>query len=312
MSTVNKDKASGDTDTVVARFRSMLGRRELMIAPGAVDAYWAKVIEKRGFPCLFVTGSGVSNTFGVPDIGLTTFNEMHDRLRTIARSVRIPVIADGDTGFGNELNTYRTVREYADAGLAAVVIEDQDPAVKRAGYLGGKRVIPLDEMLRKVRAAKAAQQERDIVVIARTDAMSVTGLDDVVVRCQAFVDNGADMVNVDSPESVEQLARIAREVRPPLGHLTHQVAGTIVVAEDANLLHRLGYTVVGYPDVIMRVATRAARDALDALKAIPDVRRIEDRMITMKERWEIVDTSFYDDLLDRVAEPGTRSNRIVV
>jgi len=308
MSALNK---STNAD-VVARFRAALARKELMLAPGAVDGYWAKLIEQRGFPCLFVTGSGVSNTFGVPDIGLTTFNEMHDRLRTIARSVSIPVIADGDTGFGNELNTFRTVREYADAGLAAVVIEDQDPAVKRAGYLGGKRVIPLDEMLRKVRAAKEAQKVRDIVVVARTDAMSVTGLDDVIARCRAFVDAGADMINVDSPESLDQLARIAREVKPSLGHLTHQVAGTVVVTEDARKLHDLGYVVVGYPDLVMRVATRAARDALDALKAAPDARRLEDRMITMKERWEIVDTAFYDDLLDRVAEPGARANRLVV
>lgn len=308
MSALNK---STNAD-VVARFRAALARKELMLAPGAVDGYWAKLIEQRGFPCLFVTGSGVSNTFGVPDIGLTTFNEMHDRLRTIARSVSIPVIADGDTGFGNELNTFRTVREYADAGLAAVVIEDQDPAVKRAGYLGGKRVIPLDEMLRKVRAAKEAQKVRDIVVVARTDAMSVTGLDDVIARCQAFVEAGADMVNVDSPENLEQLARIAREVKPPLGHLTHQVAGTVVVTEDARKLHELGYGVVGYPDLVMRVATRAAREALDALKAVPDARTLEDRMITMKERWEIVDTAFYDGLLDRVAEPGARANRLVV
>lgn len=308
MSAMNKSTNSD----VVARFRSALARKELMIAPGAVDGYWAKLIEQRGFACLFVTGSGVSNTFGVPDIGLTTFNEMHDRLRTIARSVSIPVIADGDTGFGNELNTFRTVREYADAGLAAVVIEDQDAAVKRAGYLGGKRVIPLEEMLRKVRAAKEAQKVRDIIVIARTDAMSVTGLEDVIARCQAFVEAGADMINVDSPETLEQLKRIAAEVKAPLGHLTHQVAGTVVVTEDARTLHDLGYVVVGYPDLVMRVATKAARDALDFLKSTPDARELEDRMISMKDRWEIVDTAFYDDLLARAAGPGLRANKLVV
>lgn len=301
-----------DGNRAAAKFRALLSEPGLLVAPGAVDGYWAKLIEKRGFPCLFVTGSGVSNTYGVPDIGLTTFNEMLERLRVIARSVEIPVIADGDTGFGNEINTYRTVREYADAGLAAVVIEDQDPAVKRAGYLGGKRVIPLDDMLRKVRAAKEAQAKRDIVVVARTDAIGVTDLDDVIKRCQAFVEAGADMVNVDSPESLEQLKRIADEVRPPLGHLTHQVAGTVVVTEDARTLHDLGYKVVGFPDVIMRVASRAAREALDALKATPDARAIEDRMITMKERWEIVDTEFYDDLLARTAGVSGARNRIQV
>lgn len=293
-------------------FRKLVSKKELVVAPGAVDGYWAKLIEKRGFSCLFVTGSGVSNTYGVPDIGLTTFNEMLERLRVIARSVSIPVIADGDTGFGNEINTYRTVREYADARLAAVVIEDQDPDVKRAGYLGGKRVIPLEKMLRKVRAAKEAQRERDIVVIARTDAVSVTDIDDVIKRCQAFVEAGADMINVDSPESIDQLKRIAQEVKAPLGHLTHQVAGTVVATVDARKLHELGYTVVGFPDVIMRVATLAARDALDALKATPDAAAIENRMISMKERWEIVDTSFYDDLLAKTAGKEGVTSRIVV
>jgi 2-methylisocitrate lyase-like PEP mutase family enzyme len=270
-----------------------------LIMPGVVDAFWAKLAEVIGFPCVFCTGSGISNTMGMPDIGLTTMTEELDRIRYIVNAIEIPVIADGDTGFGNHLNVMRTVREYERAGVAGVVLEDQAPLHKRAGYLKGKQVISRQEMATKLKAALDSRRDPDIVIIARTDSLAVNGVEEACERIEFYVEIGADMVNVDSPETIDQLKRIGN-VKAPLGQLTHQVYGSKVVSSSVQELFRMGFNLVGFPDLIIRVAAKGAKDALKTLKEQGTAASLLERMITMKERWDLVNFAKYQAQEDKL------------
>jgi len=194
-----------------ARLRDLLAGPEMIVAPFVFDCLQAKLAAAAGFDAVYMTGFGTAAARGYPDLGLLTMSEMVANARAISNSVNVPVICDADTGYGNPLNVWRTVREYEDAGAAALHIEDQ-VFPKRCGFLAGKQVIKLEEMVPKVRAACDARRDRNLVIIARTDALQPNGWDDVVLRARAYRAAGADLIFVDGIKTVDDLKRYAERL----------------------------------------------------------------------------------------------------
>lgn len=240
--------------------RGLLEQPGLLRVPGCFDAFSARLIERAGYGAAYLSGFGVSATaLGLPDLGLLSFGEMADRARAVAAAVRIPVIADADTGFGSAANVYRTVRAYAQTGVAAVQLEDQ-VSPKRCGHTSGKAVVSLDEALEKLRAAIDARGEADIVVIARTDAGAALGFEAALERCHAFAAAGADVVFPEAPASEEELARLGREVRAPL--LVNVVEDGKTPILPPERLEALGFKIAIYPVTLLYAAARAMLDRL--------------------------------------------------
>ncbi len=196
---------------MTTRLRQMVQAGPMIVAPFILNAMHAKIAEAVGFQAVYMTGAGTAAERGFPDVGLLTLTEMVTNARYIANAVRIPVICDADTGYGNPLNVQRTVREYEAAGVAAIHLEDQ-VFPKKCGFFAGKQVIPLEEHVQKIRAALDARTDSDFVIIARCDAYAVTGWDDTVRRCHAYIDAGADLVFVDGIKALEDLRRYATDL----------------------------------------------------------------------------------------------------
>jgi 2-methylisocitrate lyase-like PEP mutase family enzyme len=196
------------------QFRDLLQRDGLVIAPGAYDCVTARCIAQAGFNAVYMTGAGTAATLGYPDYGLVTMSEMADNAGRIAAAVAAPVIADADTGYGNELNATRTVREYERRGLAGLHIEDQG-FPKKCGHLDNKAIVPREEYLAKIRAAVAARRDPDFFIIARTDSRAVLGFDEAVARANAALGAGADMAFVEAPQTLEEVAAVPRLVNGP-------------------------------------------------------------------------------------------------
>jgi 2,3-dimethylmalate lyase len=194
-----------------AQLRELLKGPEMVLAPFVYDCLQAKVAEAAGFKTIYMTGFGTAATRGFPDLGLLTMSEMLQNVRAIAHAVKVPVICDADTGYGNPINVWRTVREYEEAGAAALHLEDQ-VWPKKCGFLGGKQVIPMEQMVPKVRAACDARRDRNFVIIARTDALAVNGWDDVVRRARAYRKAGADLIFVDGIRTVDDIKQYASKL----------------------------------------------------------------------------------------------------
>jgi 2,3-dimethylmalate lyase len=239
------------------RLRTLLNGSEMVVAPFVYDALQAKIAERTGFNAVYMTGFGTAAARGFPDLGLLTMSEMVQNVRTIAHAVKIPLICDADTGYGNPLNVWRTVREYEDAGAAALHIEDQ-VFPKKCGFLSGKQVIPMEEMVPKVRAACDARRDPNFVIIARTDALAVNGWDDVVRRCRAYREAGADLVFVDGIRTQDDLKNYAGE----LGELPLLYNGALLPIPD---LARLGFKLTIHTSSLMAAYVNF-RDALRQLK----------------------------------------------
>src|SRR5271156_3408455 len=193
------------------RLRQLLAAPEMVVAPFVYDGLQAKIAERTGFKAVYMTGFGTAAARGYPDLGLLTMTEMVQNVRAISQAVDLPVICDADTGYGNPVNVWRTVREYEDAGAAALHIEDQ-VFPKRCGFLSGKQVIPMEEMVPKVRAACDARRDSNFVVIARTDALQPNGWDDVVLRARAYRAAGADLIFVDGIKTLDDLKHYAEKL----------------------------------------------------------------------------------------------------
>ena len=219
--------------------------RKLTVAPGVFDLISARVADRAGFDALYMTGYGIAAShMGLPDAGLVSYSEMVGRAARICESTRTPLIADADTGFGGLLNVRHTVRGYEAAGVAAIQIEDQE-FPKKCGHAPGRRVVPLDDMLRKVEVAVDARDSDDFLVIARTDSRSALGLDEAIRRGRAFAKAGADVVFIEAPESEEEFERIGREIDAPL--LANMVEGGFSPVLPAQTLSRLGFAIAIYP-----------------------------------------------------------------
>ncbi len=243
--------------TAGARLRELLAGEALVVAPGAYDCLTARMVEHAGFPVVYMTGAGTAASLGYPDYGLLTMSEMAANAARIAAAVAAPVIADADTGFGNELNVVRTVREYAAAGVAALHIEDQ-VFPKRCGHLDRKQVIGAEEFISKVRAAAEHRPDPDLVLIARTDARAGLGFDEAVERANRALQAGADVAFVEAPQTLDELADVPRRVEGPC--LLNVVAGGKTPEVSLAQAAELGYRLAIVP-VLLLAALLAAGDA---------------------------------------------------
>lgn len=270
-----------DATSPGARLRTMLANGEIVVAPGAYDALTARLVERAGFPAVYLSGAGVSYThLGSPDLGLITMDEMLARARAITDSLGIPVIADGDTGFGNALNVQRTVRAYEAAGLAAIQIEDQT-FPKRCGHLEGKEVISATEMEGKIRAAVDARRDDDFVVIARTDAIATHGLSEALDRLCRYSEAGADVLFADGPTTVEELSAIPPALPRPA--MANMVEGGRTPALAAADLQQLGFRLVIFPNSLVRLFARQGAALLDALRVSGSTAELRDQMLSFEE-----------------------------
>src|SRR5579863_2769417 len=197
-----------------SKLRDLLRQEGMVTAPGAYDCITARLIEQAGFSAVYMTGAGTAAALGYPDYGLVTMSEMVENAGRIAAAVKAPVIADADTGYGNELNVTRTVREYEQRGVAGIHIEDQG-FPKKCGHLDDKEIVPREDWLAKLRAAVAARRSSDFTIIARTDSRAVAGFDEAIARANAAIAAGADMVFVEAPQTLEEVAAVPRLVKGP-------------------------------------------------------------------------------------------------
>ncbi len=285
------------------QFRNLLDREEIIVAPGAFDALMAKLIQQKGFQAVYMTGGGTAaSLLGTPDIGLITMSEMLSNAHAIAQAVTIPVIADADTGYGNVLNVGRTVREYEQAGVAAIHIEDQ-VWPKRCGHFSGKQLITTKEMCQKVAAAVEARNDRNFIIIARTDALTVNGLKDAIARAEAYGRCGADVLFVESPRNIEEVKTIANSLRDyPL--LYNMVHGGLSPYLSVGELKEIGFKIVIYPGSIRSAALKAASDFLGHLKSTGSIEGFLDRMWAREDYLELIELAKYKKLEERYANIG--------
>jgi 2,3-dimethylmalate lyase len=256
----------GSPDSRPPTLRELFDAGEMVLAPGCYDALGARLIEEAGFSAAYMTGFGsAASRLGRPDVGLMTLSEMVDNARRIAQAVAIPVIADADTGYGNAINVIRTVREYESAGVGAIHLEDQ-VMPKKCGHMEGKQVVPAAEMAAKVAAAVAARRSGELLIIARTDARAVEGLDAALERARMYRDAGADALFVEAPQSTEEIEAIARSF-PDVPLLFNYAEGGKTPAVTHSFLRDLGFKLVIFPLSVVLAATGAIRAALAQIKA---------------------------------------------
>ena len=247
-----------------AKLRQLLRQDQMLLAPGAYDCITARTIAQAGFAAVYMTGAGTAATLGYPDYGLVTMSEMADNAGRLAAAVDVPVIADADTGYGNELNATRTVREYERRGVAGLHIEDQG-FPKKCGHLDNKVIVPLDEYLAKVRAAVAARQNPDFVIIARTDARAVLGFEEAIRRANAALEAGADVAFVEAPQTLEEVAAVPRLVRGPcLLNVVWRGKTPDIAFTDAQ---RAGYRLAIVPGLLFKAVIGVCDAMLAQLKA---------------------------------------------
>jgi 2-methylisocitrate lyase-like PEP mutase family enzyme len=268
-----------------ADLRELFARDGLVIAPGAYDGLTARLVELAGFSVVYATGAGISNSqLALADVGLITMAEMLDQVRKMTGAVKIPVICDIDTGYGNAVNLYRTVQEFIRAGAAAVQIEDQ-VSPKKCGHFDGTQLIPLDEAVLKIRAAIEARGQDDLVIIARTDAIAVAGVNEALRRARAYHEAGADALFVEAPRTRDELAEIGRAL--PGVKVANIVEGGRTPIVPAADLTSMGFKVAIYANLVLRSSMKAVQASLQHLRAAGDSSAIIDQLITMEERARI-------------------------
>ena len=278
--------------------RKVEARRGLMV-PGAANALAARVIEQLGFEAVYLSGAGLTNTFyGLPDLGFVGLADIAQHTAAIRDAVALPIIVDADTGFGNALNVRHSVRTLERAGANAIQLEDQ-ASPKKCGHFEGKAVVPLPEMVGKVWAAVDARLHPDFLVIARTDAASVEGIDAAIARAVAYAEAGADLTFVEAPESLEALRRIPREIACP--QLVNVVIGGKTPTLPASEFAAMGFGLVLYANAALQGAVRGMQQALQALQQDGRLDESSGLVASFAERQALVRKSAFDDLERRYA-----------
>ena len=276
------------------RFRQLLAEPGIITAPGAYDCLTAAIIEKTGFPAVYMTGAGTSVArVGYPDLALATATEMMDNAAAIAATVSVPVIADADTGYGGTMNVRRTIREYERTGVAAVHIEDQQ-FPKRCGHLEDKRVVPIAEMTQKIRAAVDARADDDFTIIVRTDALAVTGWDDTIRRCDAFTAAGADALFVEAIRSAEEAAQVVARTSVPLLYNFVETGKSPLL--NVSELECLGFKMVIFPGSAFMSVAYTVGKVMAELKATGTTERLIDEMTPLTDAFELMGLS---EMLER-------------
>ena len=268
---------------VTRRLRESLAGPELVVAPGAYDGLSARLIAQAGFSLVYMTGFGTAvSVLGQPDVGLLTMSEMVGRAAALTAVIDdLPLIADADTGYGNPINVRRTIREYEHAGVAGLHIEDQ-VWPKKCGHMEGKQVIPMDEMVQKIRAAVDARQDPDFVIIARTDANAVNGLEDALLRGQAYREAGADAIFIEAPRSIAELQAI-KQTFPDVPLLYNWAESGKTPLLSLDEIHTLGFKLVIFPVSMLFAATHAMLELLELLKRGETPSAHAERMVTFSQ-----------------------------
>lgn len=271
--------------------REGLASGRLLRMPGAFSPLVARVLEEQGWDGVYVSGAVIAADLGLPDIGLTGLNEVVDRGRVIARATGLPALLDADTGFGEAVNVARTVEELEDAGLAALHLEDQENP-KRCGHLDHKRLVDTSTMLRRVRAAVEARRDDALVIVARTDARAVEGLEAAIERARAYLDAGADAVFPEALETRDEFATFRDAVEAPLlANMTEFGKSPLLAAEE---LERIGYNMVIYPVTSLRLAMGAVESGLARLKREGSQAGLLEAMQTRARLYELLDYRAYN------------------
>lgn len=267
-------------------FKERINIKKAFVIPGCGNALTGKLIEEAGFEALFISGSAVANIqLGLPDLGLTTMSEIVSQVRYICNATKkIPVFADADTGYGNELNVVRTVKELEQAGASAIMLEDQ-VFPKKCGHFSGKEVIEKEEMVNKLHAAIDARDDENMVIIARTDSLALHGIDHALDRARTYIEAGADVTFVEAPRTVEEMRLIGQLPAP---QLVNMVEGGMTPLQPLQELDRLGFTIVLYANTAMRASIQAVQNAMSHLKEKGDTFGIQDQIATWEERQRIV------------------------
>jgi 2-methylisocitrate lyase-like PEP mutase family enzyme len=287
--------------TMRQRLRRLIEGTGYTMVPGTYDPLTARLVEAAGFAAVYLTGGGYSRASGYPDLGLLTMSENAHFIALAVEAVGIPVIADADTGYGNALNVIRTVREYEKTGVAGFHIEDQ-VSPKKCGHYEGKEVIAVGEMVGKIKAAVDTRRDPDLVVIARSDARAVEGLDAAIDRVNACLEAGADVGFVEAPQNIDELRIVARRVAGPA--LVNVFEGGKTPMVPAAELEKMGFRLGIYPSQTHRAAIRAAQRVLRVLKEDGDTRRVEADLATFQEREEAVGTAHWRTLEEKYLRLG--------
>lgn len=279
---------------MATRLKTQLAARRGITFPGAANAMFARVIEELGFEACYLTGAGIANMhLGAPDIGLTTLTEIANVTAATADAVNLPLLVDADTGFGNAVNMTRTVRVLERSGAAGIQIEDQT-FPKKCGHFNGKDVIPLAEMIAKIKAAVDARVDGDFQIVARTDARAIEGLDAAIDRAHAFIEAGATATFVEAPTSFAEMERIAREL--PVPQIANIVFGGKTPDPGRARLAEMGFAGVLYANAALQAALRASFEVLASLKEHGSLEQVKDRLASFEERQNAVAKPSWDAL----------------
>ena len=271
------------------KFRQLLKTPGIVQAPGAYDCLTAKLIEKAGFPAVYMTGAGTSVAqLGHPDLGLASMTEMVDNAAALADILDVPLIADADTGYGGVLNVRRTVRQYERAGVAAIHIEDQEMP-KRCGHLDDKKVVSTEDMVQKIQAAVDARTDDDFTIIVRTDSIAVTGWDDAMHRCKEYVKAGADALFVEALRTPEEVERAGQNLDIPL--LFNFVESGKSPLLSASELERFGFKIVIYPASALLSVTHVVEQVMAQLKEKGTTAHLMDSMVSLQDCFEVMGLS---------------------
>jgi 2-methylisocitrate lyase-like PEP mutase family enzyme len=274
------------------RFKHLLSQKRALTLPGAANAMFARVVEDLGFEACYVSGAGIANMhLGAPDIGLTTLTEIANAVSAISDAIKLPLMVDGDTGFGNAVNMHRTIKVLERAGAAAIQIEDQ-VFPKKCGHFNGKEVIPCAEMVAKIKAAVDARTDADFQIIARTDARAIEGIDKAIERAYAFIEAGADATFVEAPLDFDEMARIAREL--PVPQIANIVFGGRTPDPGRDRLAQMGFGGVLYANASLQAALRAAYQVLGSLKEHGSLDLVADKLASFEERQSVVNKPAWD------------------
>jgi len=274
-------------------FRARIARRDALLMPGAANALAARVIEDLGFEAVYLSGAGLTNTyFGLPDLGFVGLADVAQHTAAIRDAVELPIVVDADTGFGNALNVRQTIRQLERAGASAIQIEDQ-VSPKRCGHFSGKDVVPLGEMLGKIKAAVDARHDPNLMILARTDARAAQGLDAAIDRAAAFIEAGADLTFVEAPESEAEMRAIAERLSAP--QLVNMVVGGRTPILDLEELRGMGFALVLYANAALQGAVHGMQAALGLLK---EAGRLDETapVASFEERQRLVRKPLFDDL----------------
>jgi 2-methylisocitrate lyase-like PEP mutase family enzyme len=281
--------------------RRLICQTGYTMVPGAYDSLTARLVEAAGFAAVYLTGGGYSRASGYPDLGLLSLTENVQFIGRTVEAVAIPVIADADTGYGNAINVIRTVREYEKTGVAGFHIEDQI-SPKKCGHYEGKEVIGRAEMVGKIKAAVDTRRDADMVIIARSDARAIEGLEAAIDRVNAYLEAGADVGFVEAPQTVEELRIVGKSVRGPA--LVNVFEGGKTPMLGAKELEEMGFRLGIYPSQTHRAAIRAAQRVLAAMKRDGDTSAIEAELATFQDREDAVGTAAWRKLEEKYLGVG--------